>query len=98
MKSNKYIKFWQKYLELSDWNLLSERIDKSQVLYDSDIPKEDQYFVGVHVNSHDKIATIYHDRKLNDEYVLHELLHVKNPKFTEEQVNALCDKILLLNK
>lgn len=94
MKNNQYIKFWQKYLELLDWSVVSEKIKKEQVLYDIDVPKDDQYFVGVHINNCDKVATIYHDRELNDEYVLHELLHVKYPKFTEDQVNKECYEIL----
>jgi hypothetical protein len=95
MKNNNgYITFWQKWLGLASWSILSESIDKKQVLYDKDVPKKDRYFVGVHIDDKIKVATIYHDRKLTHEYVLHELLHIRFPKFTEEQVNERCDKIL----
>ena len=95
MKNNNgYITFWQKWLGLTNWSILSESIDKKQVLYDEDVPKKDRYFVGVHIDNKSEIATIYHDRKLNHEYVLHELLHIRFPKFTEEQVNKRCDNIL----
>ena len=89
MENNSYIEFWQKWLGLSEWC-----INKNQVVYDDDVPNEDRYFVGVQIDNKNKSATIYHDRKLNHVYVLHELLHVKFPKLTEEQVNEKCDIIL----
>ena len=92
--NNGCIAFWQKWLGLTNWFILSESIDKKQVLYDKDVPKKDRYFVGVHIDNKSEIATIYHDRNLNHEYVLHELLHIRFPKFTEEQVNERCDNIL----
>ena len=94
MRNNDNILFWKKQLCLTEWIISSESIDKEQVLYDKSIPKEDRYFVGVYIDIENKIATIYHDRKLTDEYILHELLHVKFPKFTEKQVNDRCADIL----
>ena len=95
MKNNGgHIAFWQKWLGLTNWSIVSESIDKKQVLYDKDVPKKDRYFVGVHIDDKIKVATIYNDRKLTHEYVLHELLHIRFPKFTEEQVNERCEKIL----
>ena len=43
-------------------------------------------------------AMIYHDRSLTDEYVVHELLHVKYPKWSEDQVNIETEKLLNQNK
>lgn len=94
MENNSYIELWQKWLGLNEWHITSEAINKNQVVYDDDVPNEDKYFVGVQIDSKNKSATIYHDRKLNHVYVLHELLHVKFPKLTEEQVNERCDNIL----
>ena len=98
MNVNQIIKYWQKELGLLDWSIYTEEIKKDQVLYDSEVPNEDRYFVGVEIDSENNKATIYHDRELNDEYVLHELLHVKYPKFSEDQVNFWTDFFLLENK
>ena len=37
---------------------------------------------------------IYHDRSLTDNYVVHELLHVKYPDWTENQVNTETERLL----
>jgi len=98
MNVNQIIKYWQKELGLLDWSIYTEEIKKDQVLYNNEVPNEDRYFVGVEIDGENNKATIYHDRELNDEYVLHELLHVKYPKFSEDQVNFWTDFFLLENK
>ncbi len=78
---------WKAVLGLKGWTITTEAIDKKSVVYDPEIPEEDRYYVGVHVDRDTCIATIYHDRDLTEEDIIHELLHVKYPDWTEDQVN-----------
>jgi len=93
IKSNG-VKYWKTYLGLDDWDITTHEIDDKQVLYDKDIPEEDKYFIGVQYYSGTKQAVIYHARDLCDEDIVHELLHVKNPKWTEDEVNKETDNII----
>ena len=78
---------WKAILGVKEWTITTEAIDKKQVVYDPEIPEEDTYYIGVHVDQDTSIATIYHDRDLTEEDIIHELLHVKYPDWTEEEVN-----------
>lgn len=78
---------WKALLGLKGWTITTEAIDKKSVVYDPEIPEEGRYYVGVHVDRDTCIATIYHDRDLTEEDIIHELLHVKYPYWTEDQVN-----------
>ena len=90
------IKKWQDYLDLNDWKITTNEIEKEQVMYDEDVTEDDRYFIGVETNNNVKSAVIYHDRDLYDEAVVHELLHVKYPKWSEEKVNKETDNIMYL--
>jgi hypothetical protein len=81
-------------LDIRGWAVTIEAIDKKSVIYDSEIPEEDRYYVGVQVDRDTRIATIYHDRDLTEEDIVHELLHVKYPDWTEDQVNKQTEKWL----
>ena len=83
---------WLKKLELTEWTVRLESLDNEQVL--CDCPPEDCYFVGVKYDSTTKHAVIYHDRDLTEEDIVHELLHVKNPFWSEDQVNSETEKLL----
>jgi len=92
------IEKWKNLLSLKKWTVITESIDTNAVTYDNDCPDKDRYFIGIEADHHDGIATIYHDRPLTDEYIVHELLHVKYPDWSEDQVNAETEKILNQNK
>jgi hypothetical protein len=83
---------WLKKLKLTEWTVRLEPLDNEQVV--CDCPPEDCYFVGVKYDSFTKEAVIYHDRDLTEEDIVHELLHVKYPDWTEDQVNLETDKLL----
>lgn len=80
---------WKKLLLLGDWDIRVESINPNAVMYDSDCPSEERYYVGVQPDHNTKTATIYHDRELTERDVIHELLHIKFPKWSEEQVNEM---------
>lgn len=79
--------YWIDALGLKGWTITTEAIDKKFVTYDSDVPDEDRYFVGIQIDKKSMQARIYHDRPLNESYIVHELLHVKYPHKTEEWIN-----------
>ena len=72
----------------------TEKILKNQVFYDECVPESDRYFIGIEIDRDKKTGIIYHDIDINCDSLLHELLHVRFPKFTEDEINERCDKIL----
>jgi hypothetical protein len=90
------INHWISVIGLRGWTITTEAIDKKSVVYEGGVPAYDRYFVGVEIDRENMNAHIYHDRSLNDEYVVHELLHVKYPDWTEDQVNAGTKSLLHL--
>lgn len=92
------IKKWKSLLSLNDWTFNFEEINPSSVEYDNDCPSEERYFIGIEVNRDLKIGTIYHDRELTERDIIHELLHVRYPKWTEDQVNDAEELLYKINK
>ena len=86
---------WLKKLEL-DWIIITESISRDQVI--CDCPPEDCYFIGIDYNLKTKKAVIYYDRALTEEDIVHELLHVKYPEWSEDQVNKETKNLLNQNK
>lgn len=80
---------WQKILDLSDWEIVSKEIDRSQVVFPDNISPVDRYFTGISMDGYETKATIYHDDELTEEAVIHELLHLKFPDKDEDWVNSL---------
>ena len=85
---------WVEFFNLNNWAIKIEPISPSQVSYDDDVPQEDRYFIGINRDEFNKKATIYYDREMNEEDILHELIHLKFPSYTEKQVNEYCDELL----
>ena len=92
------IGYWIDALGLKGWTITTEAIDKKSVTYADDVPDNDKYFVGVEIDKESMYANIYHDRPLIDEYIVHELLHVKHLDWSEEQVNIETESLLNQNK
>jgi len=92
------IEKWKNLLSISEWQFTTESIDPNAVMYDMDCPVIDRYYVGVEPNHKTKTATIYHDRPLTERDIIHELLHVRYPKWTEEQVNEVEELLYKINK
>ena len=88
------IEKWKTILALEEWTITTEAIEKKSVTYEGGVPAWERYFVGVEPNHNNKTAVIYHDRELTEEDVVHELLHIAHPKWSEWQVNTVT-KLLL---
>tara|TARA_Y100000385_G_scaffold133333_1_gene138467 strand:- start:182 stop:469 length:288 start_codon:yes stop_codon:yes gene_type:complete len=89
---------WIDVLGLKGWTISTEAISKKAVDYADDVPIEDRYFVGIMPSEDALHATIFHDRKLTERDIIHELLHVRYPEWTEEQVNEAEEILYKLNK
>lgn len=90
--------YWIDKLGLTGWTITTEAINEKSVTYADDVPDSDKYFVGIQIDKESMRARIYHDRPLNDEYIAHELLHVKYPDWSEDQVNKETERLLNQNK
>ena len=86
-KTRKIIDKWKKSFLLDDWTITIESIDPKAVMYDLECPAQDRYYVGIQPDHKTKTATIYHDRSLTERDIIHELLHVKYPEWSEARVN-----------
>ncbi len=89
---------WINKLELNDWSINTKAIDPKSVTYPDDLPAKDKFFVGIMSQEEALCATIFHDRELTEEDIIHELLHVKHSDWSEDQVNAETKRLLNQNK
>lgn len=89
---------WQEKFHLTDYSIDTQRISLFQVSSIDDHCCESVgcSLVGIEIDRSEKQACIYHTRRLTEEDIVHELLHILNQEWTEEQVNAAT--ALLLKK
>ena len=83
------IKEWQDKLEIAHWNITTERIDPKQVIHDGE-----DYFIGIAIDWDTLRGVIYHDIDLNEEAIVHELLHVRYSTEDEDWVNETTRQLL----
>jgi len=93
MRIKRKIRFWKEAFELNEWDITLKKIDPDSVTYPDDIDECDRYYVGIEPHHIDKIATIYHDRDLTERDIIHELLHVRFPHWTEDEVSEMEEKL-----
>ena len=92
IKQNYMIKKWKIILKLTDWFITTKTINSNQVLYPNDLNLKE--FIGINIDFENKYGIIYCTRELTDFDVVHELLHCKNPKMSENEINLLTKCIL----
>ncbi len=68
---------WQHYFGIDEWKIFTEKLDSDAVSIDYN---GHRYFVGILRDFDGKKATIYHDIELDEESIIHELLHIVFPK------------------
>jgi hypothetical protein len=76
---NPLIKSWAERLGVEDWDIRTERIDPLQIEYNGE-----DYFVGIERDFDGRKAVIYHDIPLDEESIVHELLHIAFPQAEDE--------------
>ena len=92
----KMVKKWQLMLDISNWTIKCESIDEMQVVDDLNGDKPGNEFVGIAINFSNRTGVIYYTRDLQEDDIVHELLHVRFPNWSEKQVNYWTD--LLINR
>jgi hypothetical protein len=83
------IKEWQDKLEISNWDITTEKIEPEQVIYDGE-----EYFVGIAIDWNNLSGVIYHDIDLTEDAVIHELLHVRYKDKDEDWINETTKQYL----
>ena len=68
---------WQQYFGIEEWDISTEEIDLNNVTIEYN---GETYFVGIRRDFDNKTATIYHDVALDEETIIHELLHIVFPQ------------------
>ncbi len=88
------VKKWQSLLNIIHWDIICEPIDEMQVMDDlkGDFPGHE--FVGIAIDFVNRSGIIYHTRTLKDDDIVHELLHVQFPEWSEQTVNYWTDLII----
>ena len=94
VKSSSLINKWQALLGISDWVILCEPISEDQVVDEIEDNTYGHEFVGIYIDFTNKTGTIFHTRELNEEDILHELLHVRFNSWSEEKVNFWTDLLI----
>jgi len=103
------IEFWQRILGLQEWSIEVIKISSMQVIDDLHGGTCGHEFVGVAIKAFLKSAEIYCTRRLKEDDIIHELLHVRFPNWEEDMVvkwtdilvetrdyDILTNKVLLL--
>ena len=83
------IKEWQDKLDIAHWNITTEKIDPKQVIHDGE-----DYFIGIAIDWDTLKGVIYHDIDLNEEAIVHELLHIRYSTEDEDWVNETTRQLL----
>ncbi len=85
-ETREVIACWQEEFGLLDWKVECHPISIFQV--SDEYCRVGKNFVGISRDFDRKVGTIHHTRKLTEEDIVHELLHVRYPQWSEDQVNT----------
>jgi len=83
----KLLEKWQLFLNITHWTILFNPIDEMQVVDDLNDGKPGNEFVGIAIDFINKKGVIYHTRPLLEDDIIHELLHVRFPDWSEQKVD-----------
>ncbi len=89
-----FIEDWKCRLGISNWQITCELIDEMQVTdiwFESTSGHE---FVGIAIYKELRSGIIYHTRDLNEDDIIHELLHVRYPNWSEDKVEFWTDLLM----
>lgn len=93
-QASKLLQKWLLLLDISHWSIHCESIDEMQVLDDLYGDNPGNEFVGIAINFLNRTGVIYHTRALQEDDIVHELLHVLYPDWNEQQVNYWTDILI----
>ncbi len=79
------IGYWQEKLQIKHCQVIFQRISPMQVC--NDVLQRGQEFIGISTVHKNCTACLYSTRKLQTADIIHKLLHVKMPEWSEAHVN-----------
>jgi len=88
------IHHWKSLLEITEWVISCESISEAQVVDALDNNTNGHEFVGIAINFEEKKGVIHHTRPLYEDDIIHELLHVRFPEWSEDEVNFLTNLLM----
>ncbi len=83
-KLDKRIRYWQEKLDILDYEIQTEYISIFQVI--DAFSSVGNSFLGICADHVNKRASLFHTRKLKEDDILHELLHIRYPDWSESQI------------
>ena len=92
-QSDNRVKYWQSYLGLEYWDIICIPISEMQVVDDLTGGLPGNEFVGVCIDQINLKAVIYHTRPLDEDDIIHELLHVRFLEWDEDLIVHWTDKL-----
>lgn len=78
------IVYWQNVLNLVDYRIVMEKVSPLQVTFEDG--RIGGCYVGSHLDEQNKTITLSSTRPLREDDVVHELVHMRYPQFSEAQV------------
>ncbi len=84
---SRLIEHWKHLFEITDWNISCESISAMQVVDALKGNTPGHEFVGISIDFEKRTGTIFHSRELHEDDIIHELLHIRFPTWSEEEVN-----------
>lgn len=88
------IHYWKSFLGIKKWLISCESISEMQVVDALAHDTCGHEFVGISINFDKKIGIIHHTRPLKEDDIIHELLHVRYPKWSEKKVNLITNLLM----
>ena len=86
MFTYKWIEHWKVVLGIPEWNIVCAIIDEEQVVDSLLDNSHGHEFVGIERNFTNRSGIIYCTRTLEEDDIIHELLHVRYPEWSEDKV------------
>ncbi len=94
MSCSKLIEQWQSIFEITEWTISCELISEMQVVDALEDNSPGHEFVGIAINAKKREGVIFYTRPLCKDDVIHKLLHVRFPTWSEEEVNFWTDLLM----
>lgn len=80
------IEHWKTVFGITQWNIVCTIIDEEQVVDSLLNDTNGHEFVGIERDFSTQIGIIYHTRPLEEDDIIHELLHIRYPNWSEDKV------------
>jgi hypothetical protein len=83
---------WQRRLDLENYGIRHERVSVFAVC--DELCRVGNSLVGIRADHERREAVVFHTRRLTAADVVHELLHLRHPEWSEREVNSATARLL----